>query len=367
MKKLRKRAVALMLIFVMGLCAVAGCGKNNAKDNKVTDTTEETGNTSGENGEKVYKIGISPYPAYYTWYICQAEKFFEKNGVNVELVYFPVYSDSVQAFNAGKVDMLSVAMPDVIAPYINNIGLETVLILDNSNGADGLVGGKGIEKIEDLKGKSVATEYGTIEHFFLLTALDSVGLTEDDINFVNLSISDSAPAFLSETVDAASLWEPSLSMALEKEDSTLLISSADIPGLIPDVLVADKDMVDNGKEDIEKIINAYFDALEFYSENEDQAIKDMAEGAEISEEEMRVSMSGSKLFSIQECIDTMENTAEDYSYIPYTTEKIAEFLKSVNMIDSVPDDTAKMFNSTYLKDILKTRESKPAPDTTLDK
>ena len=155
-------------------------------------------------------------------------------------------------------------------------------------------------------------------------------------------------------------------MALEKEGSNLLISSADIPGLIPDVLIADKDMADNGKEDIEKVINAYFDAMEFYSENEDQAIKDMAEGAEISEEEMRVSMSGSRLFSLQECIDTMENEAEDYTYIPYTTEKIAEFLKSVNMIDTVPDDTTKMFNSSYLKNVLETRESKPAPDTSLD-
>lgn len=362
MKK-RKRTAALLLAFMMCLCAVTGCGKSTAKEDTTSGTT---GESSSENGEKVYKMGISPYPAFYTWYICQAEEFFEKNGVNVELVYFPVYSDSVQAFNTGQVDMLAVAMPDVIAPYINDIGLETVLILDNSNGADGLVGGNGVEKIEDLKGKSVATEYGTIEHFFLLTALDSAGLTEDDIDFVNLSISDSAPAFLAETVDAASLWEPSLSMALEKEGSNLLISSADIPGLIPDVLIADKDMVENGKEDIEKVINAYFDAMEFYSENEEQAIKDMAEGAEISEEEMRVSMSGSRLFSLQECIDTMENEAEDYTYIPYTTEKIAEFLKSVNMIDTVPDDTTKMFNSSYLKNVLETRESKPAPDTSLD-
>lgn len=363
MKKI-KRTVVLILAFMMCLCTVAGCGKDRAKDNKKTDIA--AGENSVENGEKVYKMGISPYPAFYTWYICQAEDFFAKNGVNVELVYFPVYSDSVQAFSTGQVDMLAVAMPDVIAPYINDIGLETVLVLDNSNGADGLVAGNGIKKIEDLKGKSVATEYGTIEHFFLLNALESAGLTEDDIDFVNLSISDSAPAFLSETVDAASLWEPSLSMALEKENSTLLISSADTPGLIPDVLIANQNMVDNGKEDIEKVINAYFDAMEFYVENEEQAIKDMAEGAEISEDEMRVSMSGSRLFSLQECIDTMENEAENYSYLPYTTGKIAEFLNSVNMIDTVPDDTTKMFNSSYLKHVLETRESKPAPDTSLD-
>ena len=310
MKKIGKKAVALIIVFTMCLLTCMGCNKNVAtENNKQADGTAAT-----SSGEKVYKMGISPYPAFYTWYICQAEDFFQKNGINVELVYFPVYSDSVQAFSTGQVDLLAVAMPDVIAPYINDIGLETVLVLDNSNGADGLVAGKGINSLKDLKGKSVATEYGTIEHFFLLTALDSVGLTEKDINFVNLSISDSAPAFLAGSVDAASLWEPSLSTALEKEDSNLLISSEDTPGLIPDVLIANKNMVDNGKEDIEKVINAYFDAMEFYVDNGEKAIQYMADGAEISFDEMKVSMSGSKLFSLQECIDTMENKAEDYSY-----------------------------------------------------
>lgn len=348
MKRLGKKAAAIVMVLVMCLGMLTGCGGSGK---------------SGSDGKKVYKLGISPYPAFYTWYIAEAEGFFEDRGIDVELVYFPVYSDSVQAFSTGQVDMLSVAMPDTIAPYINDIGLETVLILDNSNGADGLVAKEGINELKDLKGKSIATEYGTIEHFFLLSMLDTVGLTEKDINFVNLSISDSGPAFLADSVDAASLWEPTLSTALEKEGSKLLVSSEDTPGLIVDELVVSKDMADNGKEDIEKVINAYFDCLEFYSENEEKALEDMAEGAEISVEEMRVSMSGSKLFSLQECIDTMDNKADDYSYAPYTAKKVAEFLKGVNMIEELPDDTAKMFNSTYLKNVLKTRESKPAPVT----
>lgn len=356
MKNNLKKVLILGLVMTLLANVLYGCGK----ENKTTETSQPGETTKNE---VTYKLGISAYPAFYTWYICEAEDFFKTNGINVELVYFPVYSDSVTAFSTGQLDMLALAMPDVIAPYINGIELETVLVLDNSNGADGLVAGEGISSIEDLKGKSVATEYGTIEHFFLLSALASVGMTEEDIEFVNLSIADSAPAFLSGAVDAASLWEPSLSTALEKEGSNLLISSEDTPGLIPDVLIVDGDMTKNGQEDIVKIINAYFDAMEFYVDNEEKAIQDMADGAEISFDEMKVSMSGSKLFTIQECIDTMDNEAGDYTYLPYTTEKISEFLTSIEMIEELPDDTSKMVNSSYLKEVLETRESKPVPDT----
>ena len=362
MGKRMKKFLPLVLVLILSLCTFSGCG---SKETTQTSTAESTGETSGTD-EKVYKLAISPYPAFYTWYICQAQDFFKANGVNVEIVYFPVYSDSVQAFSTGQVDMIAMAMPDTIAPYINDIELETVLILDNSNGADGLVAGEGIDSIEDLKGKSVATEYGTIEHFFLAQALDSVGLSEEDIEFVNLSISDSAPAFLSGTVDAASLWEPSLSMALEKEGSKLLISSADTPGLIVDELVVSGDMAANNKEDITKVINAYYDAMEFYSNNPDEAIANMAELAEISVDEMKVSMSGSKLFSVQECIDAMDNVAEDFSYVPYTTDVVASFLKDINMIDKVPEDSTKMYNSSYLKEVLEERGDVKAPDTSLN-
>lgn len=350
MKKISKRIIAVVTMLTMCMMVFAGCGAK-ASSTKKTST-------------KTYKLGISAYPAFYTWYITQAEGFFKARGVKVELVYFPVYSDSVQAFSTGKLDMLCAATPDTIAPFVNNIGLQSVLVLDNSNGADGLVAGKGINSIKDLKGKSVATEYGTIEHFFLLNALKKEGMTEKDVKFVNLTISDAAPAYLSGKVDAACLWEPSLSKALTKPDSKLLTSSKDTPGLIPDVLVANKKMLKDGKDDIEKIINAYFDTMEFYVNNKDKSIADLAKGANISTDEMKTSMSGSKLFTLKDCIDAMDKKADDYSYLPYTTTDIAKFLKSVKMIDEVPEDTTKLYNSTFLKDVLKTRASKPVPDTT---
>ena len=308
---------------------------------------------------KTYTLATSAYPAFYLTYIAQEEGFYEKEGLDVKVVYFPVYSDSVLAFSTGQADAVAIAMPDTIAPYINGVPIEVIAMLDNSSGADGIVGGEGINSLFDLKGKSVATEYGTIEHFFLAKRLESVGLTMDDIKFVNLSIADSGPAFLAKTVDAASLWEPTLSESLARPGCKLLTNSEDTPGLIADVLAVNKKMPEADKI---AFIKAIYDSLDFYNKNPEKAIKDMAKCAGIPEEEMWVSMSGSKLFGAKEGYETMASKALDYTALSYDVQEVANFLYSIKMIETCPDVTG-VINSEYAKKVLDERGDFQVPNT----
>lgn len=309
--------------------------------------------------KKTYTLATSAYPAFYLTYIAQEEGFYEKEGLDVKVVYFPVYSDSVLAFSTGQADAVAIAMPDTIAPYINGVPIEVIAMLDNSNGADGIVGSEGINKLEDLKGKSVATEYGTIEHFFLAKRLESVGLSMDDINFVNLSIADSGPAFLAKTVEAASLWEPTLSESLARPGCKLLTNSEDTPGLIADVLAVNKDMPEADKI---AFIKALYDSLDFYYKNPEKAIKDMAKCADIPEEEMWISMSGSKLFGPKAGYESMSSTKQDFTALPYDVQEVAKFLYSIKMIESCPDVTG-VINAAPAKKVLDEIGDFPVPDT----
>ena len=326
---------------------MAGC--NGKKDSALEST-----------GKKTYTLATSAYPAFYLWYIAEQEHIFEKNGLSVEVVYFPVYSDSVLAFSTGQADCIAMALPDVIAPYMNGVPLEIIGMLDNSDGADGIVGRKGIRSISDLKGKSVATEYGTIEHFFLMKRLEEAGLTMDDIKFVNLSIADSGPAFLADTVDAASLWEPTLSEAQSRPDCNLITTSQDTPGLIADVFVVSKSMKN---EDKKAFVATLFDLLDFYRTNPEKAIFDMAKCAEISEDDMKVSMSGSKLFSPKASFDTMTSTENEFTSLLYDIQQVADFLYGVKMLDKKPENLSGMVNSKYVKELLDERGDFPVPDT----
>ena len=157
-----KKIIVLLLTLTL-VISLGGCGSAPPAGSATSSTKKIT-------------IGTSPYPAWYVWYIAKEENLFQKYGLNVELVYFPVYSDSLQAFNTGKLDMLNIAACDMIAPYNQGVKFKAVMINDNSNGADGLVANTKYKSINDLKGQNVVTEYGTIEHFFLLKALESAGM-----------------------------------------------------------------------------------------------------------------------------------------------------------------------------------------------
>ncbi|MEN8907127.1 MAG: ABC transporter substrate-binding protein [Clostridiales bacterium] len=313
--------------------------------------------------EKEIKIGVSPYPAWYVWYIAEEEGLFEKYGLNVDLTFFPVYSDSLQAFNTGKIDMLNIAAADTIAPFNKDVAFKIVLINDNSNGADGLVAKNKFKTIESLKGQKVVTEFGTIEHYFLLKALEGVGLTEDDIEFTNMTVNDSGAAMVAGAVDAACVWEPSLSMALESGENHLLFSSADTPGLIPDLLVASDDLIEKNNKEVEELVNVWFDALEFYNSNPDKAAEDMAKYAEVSVDEMKIMMSGSKLFSIDENIKAMTVESDGYSYLPNTIVDTAKFLESIDLVESVPKEPVTMIDTSFIKTISENREGFDAPNT----
>lgn len=358
MSLLKKISCLLVAISMLFSLLITGC------ENKGSTASEESAKTDSA---EAIKVGISAYPSWYVWFICKEEGIFEKYNLNVDLVWFANYSDSVQAFEGDKLDFVSLALADVLSPYAQGKQDKVILINDYSNGADGLVAKEGIKSIKDLKGKTVATEYGTIEHFLLVELLKRNGMTEEDINFQNMTISDSGAAFLTGSVDAASLWEPALSQALNKEGSTQLYSSKEDPGMIPSNLIVNDKFVEKYKDSgkIEDLLNAWFDGLDFYRENPDKAISDMAKGAGIGEEEMKQTMAGSYLYTLAENIDAMTIESDSYNYIPYTASVLTDFLLDHNFIESKPSEFDSLFDVSYLQNIADKRESTPAPDTSL--
>lgn len=336
-----KRYLGLLMAVLISL-SIFGCAPEKSK--KIT-------------------IGTSPYPAWYVWYIAKEEGMFEKYGLDVELVHFPVYSDSLQAFNTGKIDMLNIATCDTIAPFNQGVDFKIVLINDNSNGADGLVAKKKYQTIADLKGQKVVTEFGTIEHFFLLKALEAAGLTQNDIEYTNMTVNDSGMAMIAGTVEAACVWEPSLTLALNKGENNLLFDSSQTSGLIPDLVIASGKLLEAKRDAVVKIVEVWFDALEFYNAYPEKAVEHMAQYAEVSVDEMKQMMAGSKLFSIQDNLTSMLTEQANYTYLPYTIRETAEFLKHVNMVEAVPEHPEELLDVTLLQEISEGRQSFPAPDT----
>jgi NitT/TauT family transport system substrate-binding protein len=280
--------------------------------------------------------------------------FFEKNGVNAELVWFPVYSDSLAALSTGKVDANSQTLSDTLAPTSKGIPLKAVLVNDNSFGGDGIVVKPGIQSVQDLRGKKVATELGTVDHMLLLTALNKEGLKEKDVSYVNMTVNDAGPAFIAGNLDAAVLWEPFLSKSIEEGKGKLLFSSKDTPGLIPDLLVFREDFTKKRPDDVKKILNAWFDALEYWKKNPEESLAIMAKAAETPPDEYKKGVESVKIFSIEDNLKAF-GKGEDFTSLHYTGQKTAEFLKGLQMLSSIPK-MEPILDGHFLEEIAKERK-----------
>ena len=103
-----------------------------------------------------------------------------------------------------------------MGPLAQGQALKAVLVNDNSAGNDAIVAGPDIHSVKDLRGKKVATELGTVEQFLLDKALAANGMTEKDIQYVNIKVQDCPGAMIARKIDACAIWEPNKSQLLDE-------------------------------------------------------------------------------------------------------------------------------------------------------
>lgn len=340
-----KRIIAVLILIVMSVFVFTGCGSSTTSGEGNVDSASTNAVGTAENP---FKLGVSPMSGWYAWYGVKGTGIFEQNGVYVDIKFFPVYSDSLTAFNSGQLDGICIAASDAIAPYNEGIGFKIVLVNDNSAGADALVvHDDSIKSVTDLKGKSVATELGTLEHMYLLKLLSDNGMTIDDINFVNMTINDAGPAFIANSVDAAVLWEPTLSMAVEG-GGKILCSTKTEPGLIPDTLAVRDEVIASSSDAVQNVVNSWFDGVEKLNAKDADFMQAIYDGAELSADDYQAMLNGVTIFD-KKMNETTFAQGSDYVSLPYTVEKSAEFLNSVEMIDKIPENVISIIDDTYIK------------------
>ncbi|WP_106753568.1 aliphatic sulfonate ABC transporter substrate-binding protein [Pannonibacter carbonis] len=85
-----------------------------------------------------------------------------------------------------------------------------------------------IQTIADLKGRKLAFKRGSSAHNVALKLLRTAGLTLNDIEAVDLSPPDAAPAFANGSIDAWSIWDPYTARAEADANTRVLATAKDI-------------------------------------------------------------------------------------------------------------------------------------------
>ena len=281
------------------------------------------------------KVGVSDWPGWVAWYVAEQKGFFKKHKADVKLVWFANYTDSISALSSGQLDANSQTWSDTMGPLAKGLPLKAVLVNDNSAGNDALMVSGKIKGFADLKGKSIALEEFSISHFVLATALAKNGMSQKDVKVVNLSAGDAAAAFLSGRVDAAVVWNPWVAQIEKSGKGKALFTSKDMPGLIPDLLVAQDKAIKAKRKDLVGMIRAWFDTEKFIRDNPDEAAKVMAKVVGMKPEEYKVFLPGTRFFDAA-ANQTAFNAADPKSLLG-VAPTIASFLLDKKLIDGKPD------------------------------
>lgn len=277
--------------------------------------------------KETVRIGMVTFPGYAPLYLAKEKMFFKD--LNVELVRIEAIGDLRAAMLSGKIDMY-LATPDIFQATEKQepIGVG-FLALDESHGADGVAVSESIKSVADLKGKKVGAEPGFPPYFVLQYMLHKENLTLKDLDFKDIASQDAGNAFVAQQLDAVGTYEPYLSKSVNlRTNSRVLVSSADLPKLIVDLIYANEKLIKEKPEVLKSVADGWFEAVAYYEANKTESMEIMSKAFGVTPQEMVDIKSGVSWLNKTENKKLFDKNAE--SNIFKTFDLVGEILITNN-------------------------------------
>lgn len=173
-------------------------------------STGASSNTGDGKSDKI-RIGYQKNgPLFIMKHQGTLEKRLRPLGVSVEWYEFQSGPPLLESLNAGSLDFGRTGdAPPIFAQASGSKLVYTAVGLPKSTGSGLLVKkDSAIQKVSDLKGKTVGFSKGSSSHYFLAKALQKEGLSLSDIKPAYLSPGDARVAFEQGKIDAWLVWDP---------------------------------------------------------------------------------------------------------------------------------------------------------------
>ncbi len=241
-------------------------------------------------------------------FVARDAGIFEKNGVDVTLTIMESASDKQAAMASGNLDAIAETVDTAAMAVATGKDHVQVLALDTSDGGDGVVAKSENQSVTDLKGKHVALDTtGGASIFYFNYLLSQNGMTMDDIIAENMTSGDAGAAFIGGSVDAAVTWEPWLTNARNTDFGIVLADSSTAPGVIVDTLCFSSDFIEKYPTTVQKIVDSWYEAVDYYNENPEEAAEMMAKGFGMEVEDFESTLSTIRYYNKEDNIDYFKN------------------------------------------------------------
>ena len=336
----RNKLFAMLLSLALIGSLLTGCGNAQGGSGTSTDKKVVTIGTQ----EMPNSEGIAKSLGYF-------EEEFGKAGYEVNLVSFSSGAKVNAALLSGDIDFGLIGTCPVSNGLASGIDYEVIWIHEILGNAESLAvkNSANINTASDLKGKTIATPFASTAHYSVIKALQNAGLSETDVNLIDMQPAEINAAWSRGDIDAAYVWEPTLSQLLT--DGKILLSSGDMAKvgyMTADLEVVRTEFAKAHPELVEIYLQCMDKAVKLYKEDQDAAVKAIAKGLEITEDDAKNQMAGYEWLTAQEQYDQYFASGE----LAKTLYSTASFLKDQSSIPSVPEES--VFTGAVAAESLKT-------------
>lgn len=328
-----KKCISLLLAMAMACTLLFGCAAAPAQSaGDAGNSAEAAAQETADSGLVPMKIAFCTWAGYAPLFIAKDQGYFEEAGIDAEIVIIEDESTYGAAFVSNSIQALGQVLDRDIIQYNAGAPEQYVCTMDASTGGDGLVATEEIQSMDDLAGKTVALDKSATSYFFFLQALMDASITEDEINIVEMGNDEAGEAFLAGNVDAAVTWEPALSNCSEREGGHKLVTSADYPKAIIDVLSVNSNFAEEHPDIYEKLSECWYKSVDYLNENFEDGCRIMAEGLDLETEEVKEECEGITFYD--KAMNEEFNNTENSQNIIEIADLAADFWVEKGYMDS---------------------------------
>lgn len=289
--------------------------------------------SEAEPAREPLNIAWTVWPGEYPNLIAQEKGYFEKRGLSVNFTLYESQTSELADLQSGKIDGGVFSLTDSMAIIASDPeGARIIMAVDSSTGADAIVAVPGIATMADLQGKHVAANLGSQTEFFTRYALKTNGINLSNVSLVDMD-PETVPGALGSQVEAGHTWDPYLSEAIAAGNH-IIYSTKDAPGLLTDVFVFQKSIVDSRPEDVQAYVDAWFEALDFWQKNPNESMPILEKYTRLTPDE--ISTEGIKLYTLEDNKQIFK-PGNDTTSIYYTAQLNLDFLVTIGAVNNALD------------------------------
>ena len=265
MKNKWMRILSVAVLSAMILLLAAGCGSSGG---------------SADDGLSI-TVSHQPYSHGLASYIGLEEGTFEANGLDVEILWFSGGTTQNEALGANEWDAGCYGSAPAIAAgvaynaKIIGVNVEDSVSIDYFVRPDSEIAQitGAVEGYPDImgdadswRGKTILCATGTSVHFGLDATLERLGLTESDVNIVDMDVASAYTAFKAGEGDIVALWDPQSYQA--EEEGWIRVSSGEaVDCVFPTVFIASEEAIENNWDAVYEWLKTYLDICEDYADD----------------------------------------------------------------------------------------------------